>query len=246
MLKPKLRLLMTCNEMSIGAEVSKVLSSSSRWKILETLAKGPKDIKAIVKETGIQPTAVRYHIQSLYRLGLVETYEEKGAIGRPRIYYKLAKKQISVGFPARNYILLATLLIETIKQNLSEEEVKKLLYAAGVKKGKEIVEEFAAKYNIKRWKPQDFKSIYIDDYLTQIGVQPEVLKMTSDKVVFRLHSCQFLELAVKYPDLICDVLDTAINTAISEELNDVKITKTKCMGHGDEYCEYTVTWKKSA
>ncbi|MEM4726565.1 MAG: ArsR family transcriptional regulator [Nitrososphaerales archaeon] len=231
--------------MSVGAEVSKVLSSSSRWKILEILAKGPKDIKAIVKETGIQPTAVRYHIQSLHRLGLVETYEEKGTIGRPRIYYKLSKKQISLGFPARNYILLATLLIEAIKQNLGTEEAKKLIHIAGVKKGKELVEELTSKYNITKWKPHDFKSIYIEDYLTQIGVQPEVVKMSSDRIVFREHSCQFLELATKYPDLVCDVLDTAIHSGISEALKDVKITKTKCMGHGDEFCEYTVSWKKS-
>ena len=232
--------------MGVSAEVSKVLASSSRWKILELLAKGPKDIKGIVKETGIQPTAVRYHIQSLHRLGLVETFEEKGNIGRPRIYYKLAKKQISVGFPARNYILLATLLLEGVKQNIGADGAKKIIQMAGIKKGKEIVEELASKYSITHWTPQTFKSFYIDDYLTQIGVQPEVLKMSSDKVVFREHSCQFLELATKYPELICDVLDTAVHQGISEALGGVKIVKTKCMGHGDDYCEYSVLWKKAA
>ncbi len=213
---------------------------------MEILAKGPKDIRALVKETGIQPTAVRYHIQSLHRLGLVETYEERGNIGRPRIYYKLSKKQISVDFPARNYILLATLLIEAMRKNLGEEEAKKLMHVAGLKKGVGLIEELASKYNITRWKPQNFKSIYIDSYLTQIGVQPEVVKMGGDRIVFREHNCQFLELAMEYPDLVCDVLDTAVHKGISEALKGVEITKTKCMGHGDEFCEYTVTWKKGA
>ena len=232
--------------MGVGAEVSKVLASSSRWKILELLAKGPKDIKGIVKETGIQPTAVRYHLQALHRLGLVETYEEKGNIGRPRIYYKLAKKQISVEFPARNYILLSTLLLEAIKQNLGEEGVKKLLHTAGVKRGKEIIEELTSKFNITSWTPQTFKSIYVDNYLTNIGVQPEAVKLTSDKVVFRAHSCQFLELATKYAELVCDVFDTATQEGISEAISGVKITRTKCMGHGDDFCEYSVVWKKGA
>ena len=230
--------------MVVSTEVSKVLASSSRWKILELLAKGPKDIKRIVKETGIQPTAVRYHLQALHRLGLVETYEEKGNIGRPRIYYKLAKKQISVEFPARNYILLAKLLLEAIKQHLGVESAKKLLYTIGVNRGKEIIEELTAKYNIARWTPQTFKSIYVDNYLTQIGVQPEAIRLSSDRVVFREHSCQFLELAAKYPDLVCDVFDTAMYEGISEALGETKITKTKCMGRGDDFCEYSVVWRK--
>jgi predicted ArsR family transcriptional regulator len=232
--------------MGISAEVSKILASSSRWKILELLAKGPKDIKGIVKETGIQPTAVRYHLQALHRLGLVETYEEKGNIGRPRIYYKLAKKQISVEFPARNYILLADLLLDAMRQNLGEEVTKKLLYTAGVKRGKGIIEELTSKHNIAKWTPQTFKSIYVDNYLTQIGVQPEAVKLTSDKAVFRVHSCQFLELATKYPELVCDVLDTATQEGISEAIGGVKITRAKCMGHGDDFCEYSVVWKKAA
>jgi len=232
--------------MGVSAEVSKVLASSSRWKILELLAKGPKDIKGIVKETGIQPTAVRYHLQALHRLGLVQTYEEKGNIGRPRIYYKLAKKQISVEFPARNYILLSTLLLEAMKQSLGEEGAKKLLHTAGVNRGKEIIEELTSKFNITRWTTQTFKSIYVDNYLTHIGVQPETVKLSSDKVVFRVHSCQFLELATKYPELVCDVLDTATQEGISEAMGGVKITRTKCMGHGDDFCEYSVVWKKGA
>ncbi len=232
--------------MGISAEVSKVLASSSRWKILELLAKGPKDIKGIVKETGIQPTAVRYHLQALHRLGLVETYEEKGNIGRPRIYYKLAKKQISVEFPARNYILLAQLLLDVMKQNLGEEAAKKLLHTAGVNRGKEIIEKLTSQHNIARWTPQTFKSTYVDTYLTQIGVQPEAVKLTSDKVVFRVHSCQFLELAIKYPELVCDVLDTATQAGISEAIGGVRVTRTKCMGHGDDFCEFSVVWKKTA
>jgi predicted ArsR family transcriptional regulator len=232
--------------MGISAEVSKILASSSRWKILELLAKGPKDIKGIVKETGIQPTAVRYHLQALHRLGLVETYEEKGNIGRPRIYYKLAKKQISVEFPARNYILLANLLLEAMRQNLGEEATKKLLCTTGVKRGEEIIEELTSKHNIAKWTPQTFKSIYVDHYLTQIGVQPAAVKLTSDKVVFRVHSCQFLELATKYPELVCDVLDTATQEGISEAIGGVKITRTKCLGHGDDFCEYSVVWMKAA
>jgi len=232
--------------MGVSAEVSKVLASSSRWKILELLAKGPKDIKELVKETGIQPTAVRYHLQALHRLGLVETYEEKGNIGRPKIYYKLAKKQISVEFPARNYILLASLLLEAIRQQLGEEGAKRLLQTAGVKRGREIVEELTTKLNVTKWTPQTFKSIFVDSYLAQIGVQPETVKLTSDKVVFREHSCQFLELALKYPELVCDVLDNAVQEGIGEALGGVKIAKTKCMGYGDDFCEYTAVWKKVA
>jgi len=231
--------------MGVSAEVSKVLASSSRWKILELLAKGPKDIKGIVKETGIQPTAVRYHIQSLHRLGLVETFEERGNIGRPRTYYKLAKKQISVGFPARNYILLATLLLEAMKENIGAEGAKKIIQMAGIKKGKQIIEELASKYNLTGWTPQIFKAKYVEGYLTQIGVQPEVLRVSSDRVVFREHSCQFLEVATRYPELICDVLDAAVHQGIGGALGNVKIVRTRCMGHGDDYCEYSVLWKKA-
>jgi predicted ArsR family transcriptional regulator len=132
-----------------------------------------------------------------------------------------------------------------MKENIGAEGAKKIIQMAGIKKGKQIIEELASKYNLTGWTPQIFKAKYVEGYLTQIGVQPEVLRVSSDRVVFREHSCQFLEVATRYPELICDVLDAAVHQGIGGALGNVKIVRTRCMGHGDDYCEYSVLWKKA-
>lgn len=76
-----------------NSDISQVLSSQSRREILNVLSKHPHDIHSIVEVINIQPTAVRYHLQSLLRLGLIETYEENVELADPKCTISLQKSK---------------------------------------------------------------------------------------------------------------------------------------------------------
>jgi len=219
-----------------------VLSSQSRREILNVLSKHPHDIHSIVEVINIQPTAVRYHLQSLLRLGLIETYEEKRGIGRPKMYYKLTKKQVYVGFPPRNYLMLSELLIDGMQNELSPEETQKILRLTGYKIGGSLITDLATKNNIDIWAPKQFIEYYVNEFLQEIGAQPEVLESNENHVLVRTHSCLFLEIATKHSELVCDVLDASIHQGIADALGNVKVMRTQCMGHGSPHCELDFTW----
>ena len=225
------------------SDISKVLSSGSRWRILTSLSTGPKDIKSIVKEIAIQPTAVRYHIQSLIRLGLIDSYEEKGSVGRPKVFYRLAKKQVSVGFPPRDYSLLSEVFINGFLKLSNKRELKETLYKISSDFGRSAVEDLKIKYAIKKWTPVQFDKFFVGKFLPEFGSQSETVKLSGNEIVFRSHTCPFQELAIKYPEIICDIIHQGWFSGIEKANNNkLKSKINKSMGRKDQYCECSFIW----
>jgi predicted ArsR family transcriptional regulator len=79
--------------------------------------------------------------------------------------------------------------------------------------------------------------------LDEEGAEPEVLEVTNDKVVYRLHNCLFQELSTKMPEIMCDVLHESFHEGVAKTIGkDVQISRSMCMGHGDPYCEHMCVW----
>ena len=225
------------------ADISKVLSSGSRLRILNALSTGPKDVRGIVREVKIQPTAIRYHLQSLLRLGLIDSYEEKGGVGRPRVFYRLAKKQVTVGFPPRHYPLLSEIFLNALQKLPDQERVKAILRKVSGDFGKSVLKDLGLRYQVSEWTPSQFDKYFIKILLPELGAQAETIKLGSREVLFRNYTCPFEEMAIKYPAIICDILHEGWLDGVGDVIDPrVKTKRLKCIGHGDEYCENFVEW----
>lgn len=215
-------------------------------EILNLVSTSPTGIVGISRELGLSATAARFHVQKLLASGLLEEVEERRPVGRPRILYKASGRHEEIGFPARNYMQLAEVLIRTLLANPDQAQVEEQLREVGRTYASLIAKDLFAKLPDKKWDSGSFMKYVVKGALAEWGAQPEVSATARDTLQYRCYNCLFKELAVKYPRLICDVLDNALHQEMCKELNpDIEWKKLQCAGHGDACCEYLLTWKSS-
>jgi len=224
------------------------LSSTSRLEILKLLHKKPLSVNEIAKLVNLQSITVRHHLKSLEDAGFIEGYEEKGGtVGRPKVYYQIAKEPTIVGYPKRRYLTLSNFMIKTLRLLIGLKRASKLLRRVGKNMGESIIREMESKHDVKEWSSEAFVDFFIKGYLEEAGGEPEIVKTDKNLVVYRVHNCLFLELAVKMPEMMCDVLHNAFHEGVSSAMGGkAKITRLTCKGHGDPYCEHKCEWHASS
>ncbi len=223
------------------------LSSTSRLEILSLLYKKPLCVEEIAKLVNLKPITIRHHLQSLKNAGFIESYEKRrGAVGRPKVYYRIAKEPTRVVYPKRRYLTLATLVIRALPLLIGPKRAGKFLEKIGKNMGESVIADISNKHKTKVWSFEDFKELFIKGYLQEDGAEPEIVKTDENSVVYRTHNCLFLELAVRMPEMMCDVLHEAFHEGTSNALGGkLKITRLTCQGHGDPYCEHHCVWNVS-
>jgi len=230
----------------IEAEAYRALSSRSRLDILRLLYRDSLSVDQIAEKLGLQPITVRHHLQSLVESDFVEAIEERaGTVGRPKIYYKLVKEPPLVSYPRRGYMMLNSFLVSTLRSTLGENQVKKILRKAGLDMGENTAKRLEMEYEVKDWTPKIFENFFVKDYLEKMGAEPEIVEVTDKKIIYRMHNCLFFEMAVKTPEIMCDVLHESFHEGLTKTLSkDLKITHQTCMARGKPYCELLVEWQK--
>ncbi|MEJ2272753.1 MAG: helix-turn-helix domain-containing protein [Candidatus Bathyarchaeota archaeon] len=221
------------------------LSSESRLKILKLLHKNALSVEEIAKLMDLQPITVRHHLQSLQDAGFIENYEERsGTVGRPRVFYQIAKEPTTVGYPKRRYMNLSNFLIKTLQSLIGTDRTSNVLKRVGENMGINVIKEIESKNDVKSWTPETFSTFFIKEYLEKAGAEPEITTNTDNEIMYRVHNCLFLELAVKMPETMCDVLHESFHDGVSKAMGgNAKIIKLTCMGHGDTYCEHKCEWQ---
>lgn len=221
------------------------LSSESRLKILKLLNKSPLSVEEIAESMNLQPITIRHHLKSLQDAGFIESYEErKGNVGRPRVLYQIAREPTTVGYPKRRYLNLSKFFIKTLQSVIGSTRSNNLLKKVGENMGTNVIQEIESNHEVKKWTPEAFETFFIKEYLEKAGSEPEIIKTNKNQVVYRVHNCLFLELAVKMPETMCDILHESFHEGVTKAMGGKpKITKLTCRGHGDSYCEHNCEWQ---
>ena len=221
-------------------DAHKALSSEVRVKMLRLLYRYPMGAKDLAKQLNIQPVTVRHHLKELKEAGLLESQEfRSGGAGRPKTLYEIAKKRLVPSFPRRQYLSLSDYLIGGLQVTLGKDRTGSLLRKVGIGTGERTAEKLASDHGIKEWTPEAFRSFFVDGYLTEVGGEPEIVEIDDKKVVYRLHNCLFFELAMKMPEMVCDILHDSFHQGLAKKIGKgCRLEKTKCMAHGDLYCEH--------
>jgi predicted ArsR family transcriptional regulator len=111
--------------------------------------------------------------------------------------------------------------------------------------GENTAKRLGMEYEVRDWTPKAFEQFFVRDYLENMGTEPEVVEVSDKKIVYRLHNCLFFEMAVKTPEIICDVLHESFHEGLAKAMNkDIKISHQACMAKDKPYCELSVEWQK--
>ncbi|RDU34876.1 ArsR family transcriptional regulator [Neobacillus piezotolerans] len=110
--------------MEINLEQQKLISTSLRVKIIYLLCEVPMTAKQVADELGKTAGSIHYHIQQLYKGGileLVETRENKGIVEK---YYrsKATHFNLNTNDPARKGIRTKGISLEFSDEELQEFE----------------------------------------------------------------------------------------------------------------------------
>lgn len=223
------------------------LSSESRLEILKLLHKKPQNIEEIAKKMNLQPVTIRQHLQSLEEAGFLETYTDKRmTAGRPKVYYKIAKEPTIVGYPKRHYLTLSSFTIRTLESLIGAKRTARIFKKVGKNMGENAIRKIALKHDLEKWSLETVKEHFIQEYLEEAGAEPEIIKADKNQIVYRMHNCLFLELAIKMPEVMCDVLHEAFHEGVTNVMEGkAKITRLSCKGQGDPYCEHIFAWKEA-
>ncbi|MFQ5838954.1 MAG: helix-turn-helix transcriptional regulator [Thermoplasmata archaeon] len=227
------------------SEAFQALGSDARLRILQQLMRGDCSVSELARAMSLHPVTIRYHVNILLRDGLVEqlSHHREGAVGRPTTRYRIRYERMIGGFPPRHYEVLSEILLQTITESLARDRWERALYAAGRESGRQLIEAIEKDAQVSVWNPKRFVHLYMEGALANLGMQTEVVELRDDSVQYRAFTCPFQELALKYPDKICDYLDVGFHEGIAEKLGtNVVHERLACMGHGDPHCEYCVRW----
>lgn len=222
------------------------LGSRIRIRMLDALATDEKGIQDLARELGVHPVTVRYHLTFLQSLGLVEDVRPSGrkAPGRPPVLYRASKHALVPGYPKRHFELLAQVALEGLAEEVGPARAKALLRTKGTEIGKSLLETAAGQAGVRRWTPRVFERAFLDGLMREYGVYSKVMSRSPRHLEYRSFTCPFLEVAERNTELVCDSLDLGFHEGIDEGLGRVRTERRRCMGHGDPYCEYRMTWGK--
>lgn len=230
-----------------STDAFQALGSDVRMNILRNLVRGDRSVSQLARAARLHPATIRYHLSILLQDGLVEKVPTKrdGKVGRPTTRYRIRDVEIG-GFPPRKYEILSEILLVTIGRVMDRSRSDQALYEAGRESGQRIVAGVEEAAKVSGWGPREFVTYCLEGAFAGMGMQTEVVLERDDFVRFRAFTCPFQELAVKYPDRVCDSLDRGFHDGIAMRLGPLVVgERLACMGHGDAFCEYTINWPKA-
>lgn len=200
-----------------------LLLGTVKSKLLHELTYSDLGFEDLSTVLSMNKSAVKEHTDVLEMKGYVKSYFRKSGAGRPRKYFQLSEKGMSL-FP-KKYSLLTSMLIGEIAEDLGQDYLNRIL-------GK-IAEKIVASVGIS---VQDSDNVTRDDLirelkqfvgsLNKLGYYAR-LEITDDSVRIVRHNCIFYELAKVNGKIICGALEKDIirggvrsNFNLSEEFTN--------------------------
>lgn len=200
---------------------------STRDTILHMLkTQGPLSAKSIASTLLVTEMAVRRHLGSLEKEGVIETELIRQAMGRPLALYRLSPHAESL-FPNK-YSTLTLDLLDELAEEAGEELVTRLFerrrdklrqrYESGVS-GKELADRVRT----------------LTDIQNDNGYMAECEQTDDGKYVIKEHNCPISQVANQYNQACSCELE------LFSSLLQAKVERTECLASGGCRCVYVIT-----
>lgn len=200
---------------------------STRDTILHMLkTQGPLSAKSIASTLLVTEMAVRRHLGSFEKDGVIETELIRQAMGRPLALYRLSPHAESL-FPNK-YSTLTLDLLDELTEEAGEEMVTRLFerrrnklrqrYESGVS-GKELADRVRT----------------LTDIQNDNGYMAECEQTDDGKYVIKEHNCPISQIANRYNQACSCELE------LFSSLLQAKVERTECLASGGCRCVYVIT-----
>lgn len=207
--------------------MSKDPDSSTR-KVLLTMMKmkGALAVSEMAKQLGITEMAVRRHLNTLERDGLIEAKISRQAMGRPSHLYSLTAAADDL-FP-KNYHLLTLDLLHELKTEEGDDPVARLFEGRKQK----MHERFASRMDGKNLEERVAELAEIQN---SSGYMASWEKDGDGGYILNEFNCPITQVANQYEEACkCEL-------KLFQKLLDADVERTDCMTKGACKCSYKIT-----
>ena len=199
--------------------------TESQQRVLAELKHEPRRVQDIATALGVDPAAIRRHLDNLTSQALVESYNVIDGPGRPKKFFRITDAGRETG--PRNYPLLLAMLMQKVTEGEGRKKLLKYLESiasdlAGPdprqKDAKMRLDLLLAKYN-------------------QLGFEAEI-RGEDGQLVLIQRNCPFLAAAKGDPQGFCQAFDEGIMRA---SLPGQDVVLQSSLAHGDVICRHLIS-----
>jgi len=226
-------------------KVSAVLADPTRYRIYQYVlaADHPVSVAETSRVFDLHPNVARMHLRKLVDIGLLVAHLEKtGRGGRPGYVYSPSGNTISLNVPARDFQLLADLLVQSLA--LTGEGGKEAIAQIGRTFGRRLGQEAISRSEQHRQIDQDETDQeeilkICAEALERLGVVTHVIRREDGSYNLVLRTCGFHEVATAHPEQIC-LLCQAMVEGITETCLEAgsKVKQAASVSRGAKECVY--------
>lgn len=201
-----------------GDDITAMLGSV-RGRIVNELNMQERSMDELAGILSINKNAVKEHMGSLEMRGYVRSFFRGGKSGRPRKFYELTEKGMTL-FP-KKYITLATYLLSEFENEMGTDKMNHILG----KIADRMLRDAGMKMSDEPGANREEKIKELDELvssLNRLGYYAR-LEVTDDSVRIIRHNCIFYDLAKNNSRIICGTLENQlINKSIDEKFTIVE------------------------
>ncbi|MCM3698439.1 helix-turn-helix transcriptional regulator [Paenibacillus macerans] len=212
--------------------MNQIKELTTRERILHMMkTSGPLSAKEITTELQITEMAVRRHLGTMERDGLIESKMIRQTLGRPTAVYGLT--EIAEGLFPKKYHTLTLDLLEELEDESGGHMVDRLF------------ERRRDKLNRKYLAAMDGKTLpekvqQLSDIQNDNGYMTELERNENGEFVLMEHNCPISQIASRYNH----ACDCELN--LFESLLDAEVERTECLAQNGKKCVYVIRQRKSA
>ncbi|UUZ93814.1 transcriptional regulator [Paenibacillus sp. P25] len=203
---------------------------ASTRKVIMTMLKtqGPLTVNDMSKQLGITEMAIRRHLNTLERDGLLETKLVRQAMGRPTHTYSLTVAADEL-FP-KKYQHLTLDLLEELAEMAGEEKIDQLFD----RRKKRLIEKYEERME---GKPLPERVRALAEIQNANGYMVDWGEQTDGVYVLHEHNCPIAQVALRYNHACgCEL-------SMFQELLGAEVERTDCLAKGGSRCTYIIRHK---
>jgi DeoR family transcriptional regulator, suf operon transcriptional repressor len=200
---------------------------NSRQEVLNQLLerRAGATLDELVAAVGLSRTAVNQHLTALENEGFVQKTTPRKTAGRPQHVYVLTEEGTN-RFP-KQYSWFSKLLIQTLREQLGEEQVSQYMFDLGVKLSAGLIPRLVGKTRVER-------IAEIVKIMNESGFVARTQPSTDSDKLPRVEckNCVYHDLSKDYPE-VC-----RFDIGFLSGLTGAEIDHEACMQRGGDACRF--------